>query len=614
MLHWVGKHPIDTISNYPAQLVDTYNVENPEKEPSYDKFKDGPNLLFHGDNKEILSALLVQGFRGKIDLIYIDPPFASGADYVRKVALRGKKGDLEAEGHSVIEQTQYADIWANDNYLQFMYERLILMRELLSDKGSLYLHCDWHKNHYLRMLLDEVFGNDNFHNEIIWQRSSSGKTISRNFSRDTDTIFWFSKSDNYTLNSVFKPLSSTTKAMYTRDDEDGRGKYRLYPLQKTASPGPETTYDYIDNNGKTWKCPEKGWRMKYEKLKALENENRLYFGGNTLQEKAYWNERQNEGKLANNLWDDIPNLQGTTTEILNYPTQKPGILLERIIKASSNEGDIVLDCFVGSGTTAAVAEKLGRRWIAADINRGAIQTTIKRLQKLPDMQRGIVHYQVNNYDASTDLERRDIVIKKYGVQTDRQEAFFDGTLDGTLVKIIDLTKPLTPLDIQTIKDELENRPDESRNITVLCYGTNSNIQAELKEENRRRGVNKIFVRDIGSEGVTTFEPASAEVNFEREGDSVKITIAEYISPTILARMDIDRTIFDEQIDDFRTQIDCVLIDTDYTGEHFKIVESDVPEKKDDFIAGEYTVPLPRPNARVAVKIIDMLGEETVITE
>ncbi len=614
MLHWVGKRPIDTISNYPAQLVDSYNVENPEKEPSYDKFKDGPNLLFHGDNKEILSTLLVQGFRGKIDLIYIDPPFASGADYVRKVALRGKKGDLEAEGHSVIEQTQYTDIWANDNYLQFMYERLILMRELLSDKGSLYLHCDWHKNHYLRMLLDEVFGNDNFHNEIIWQRSSSGKTISRNFSRDTDTIFWFSKSDNYAFNSVFKPLSSTTKAMYTRDDDDGRGKYRLYPLQKTASPGPETTYDYIDNNGKTWKCPEKGWRMKYAKLKALENENRLYLGGNTLQEKAYWNERQNEGKLANNLWDDIPNLQGTTTEILNYPTQKPGILLERIIKASSNEGDIVLDCFVGSGTTAAVAEKLGRRWIAADINRGAIQTTIKRLQKLPDMQRGIVHYQVNNYDASTDLERRDIVIKKYGVQTDRQEAFFDGMLDGTLVKIIDLTKPLTPLDIQTIKDELENRPDESRNITVLCYGTNSNIQAELKEENRRRGVNKIFVRDIGSEGVTTFEPASAEVNFERDGDSVKITIAEYISPTILARMDIDRTIFDEQIDDFRAQIDCVLIDTDYTGEHFKIVESDVPEKKDDFIEGQYTVSLPRPDARVAVKIIDMLGEETVVTE
>ena len=243
-----------------------------------------------------------------------------------------------------------------------------------------------------------------------------------------------------------------------------------------------------------------------------------------------------------------------------------------------------------------------------------IATEIKRLQKLPDMQRGVAHYRVNNYDASTHLERKDIVIKKYGVQTDRQEAFFDGTLDGTLVKIIDLTKPLTPLDIQTIKDELENRPEESRNITVFCYGINSNIQAELKAENRRRAVNKIFVRDIGSEGITTFEPASAEINFERDGDSVTVTIADYISPTILARMDIDRTIFDEQIDDFRAQIDCVLIDTDYTGEHFKIVESDVPKKKEDFVDGEYTVSLPRPDARVAVKIIDMLGEETVVTD
>ncbi len=170
MLHWVGKRPIDTISNYPAQLVDSYNVENPEKEPSYDKFKDGPNLLFHGDNKEILSTLLVQGFRGKINLIYIDPPFDSGADYVKKVKLNrgGGTKELEAEGHSVIEQAQYTDIWANDNYLQFMYERLILMRELLSEKGSLYLHCDWHKSHQLRCLLDEVFGESNFVNEIIW--------------------------------------------------------------------------------------------------------------------------------------------------------------------------------------------------------------------------------------------------------------------------------------------------------------------------------------------------------------------------------------------------------------------------------------------------------------
>ena len=170
MLHWVGKRTIDTVNAYPAQLVETYNVENLEKEPTYDRFKDGPHLLFHGDNKEILSTLLVQGFRGKIDLIYIDPPFASGADYVRKVKLRGRKENLEAEGHSVIEQTQYTDIWANDNYLQFMYERLSLMRELLSEKGSLYLHCDWRMNSYLRLAMDEIFGKSNFLNLVTWRR------------------------------------------------------------------------------------------------------------------------------------------------------------------------------------------------------------------------------------------------------------------------------------------------------------------------------------------------------------------------------------------------------------------------------------------------------------
>ena len=557
MLHWVGKRPIDTITNYPAQLVETYNVDNPKKEPTYDNFKDGPNLLFHGDNKEILSTLLVQGFRGKIDLIYIDPPFDSGADYVRKVKLRGEKKDLESEGHSIIEQTQYADIWANDNYLQFMYERLTLMRELLSEKGSLYLHCDWHKSHHLRLLLDEVFGEGNFVNEIIWKYNWAS-TVKKKFSQKHDTIFWYSKSAEnwiFNLDEMREPYTEEQLKGY-KHDEDG--------------------YYTLDTSGKKWYAHPKG-------------------------------------QLPSDLFE-IGIISRSAKEREKFPTQKPEALIGRIIEASSNEDSIVLDCFVGSGTTAAVAEKLGRRWIAADLNRGAIQTTMKRIQTRIDEPRGIAHYRVNNYDASTDLERKDIVIKKYGVQTDRQEAFFDGTLDGTLVKIIDLTKPLTPLDIQTIKDELENRPEESRNITVFCYGTNSGIQAELNEENRRRGVNKIFVRDIGSEGITTFEPASAEVNFEREGENVKITISEYISPTILARMDIDRTIFDEQIDDFRAQIDCVLIDTDYTGEHWTIVESDVPEKKTDFVAGEYTVTLPRPDARVAIKIIDMLGEETVVTD
>ena len=568
------------------------------------------NLLFHGDNKEILSTLLVQGFRGKIDLIYIDPPFDSGADYVRKVALRGKKEDLEAEGHSVIEQTQYTDIWANDNYLQFMYERLILMRELLTDNGSIYVHCDWRMNSYLRLAMDEIFGSSFFVNEIIWKKIRSSKGQAKGFGNVHDTIYFFSKSADYLHNKQY--TSHDPKLLdshYNLIDEETGQRYQLADFTQKGAGEPR----YFGDRGLMAPPPGKHWIWSQERInEALEKGSIVFTQSGKPRVKRFLDE--SKGKPVEDIWIDIFPINSQANESIGYPTQKPETLLERIIKASSNKKSIVLDCFVGSGTTAAVAEKLGRRWIAADINKGAIQTTIKRLQKLPDMQRGVVHYRVNNYDASTDLERRDIVRKKYGVQTDRQEAFFDGTLDGTLVKIIDLTKPLTPLDIQTIKDELENRPDESRNITVFCYGINRNIQAELKEENRRRGVNKIFARDIGSEGITTFEPAEADVKFEKEGQNVTITIVDYISPTILARMDIDRTVFDEQIDDFRAQIDCVLIDTDYTGEHFKIVESDVPKKKEDFVEGEYTVSLPRPDARVAVKIIDMLGEETVVTE
>ncbi len=610
MLHWVGKRPIDTVSNYPAQLIDTYNVENPEKEPTYDKFKNGPNLLFHGDNKEILSTLLVQGFRGKIDLIYIDPPFASGADYVREVALRGEREKLDAEGHSISEQMQYTDIWANDTYLQFMYERLILMRELLADNGSIYVHCDQRMNSYLRLAMDEIFGRSFFVNEIIWKKIRSSKGQANGFGNVHDTIYFFSKNADYLHNKQY--TSHDPKLLdshYNLIDEKTGQRYQLADFTQKGAGKPR----YFGDKGLMVPPPGKHWIWSQERInEALEKGLIVFTQSGKPRVKRFLDE--SKGKPVEDIWIDIFPINSQANESIGYPTQKPEKLLERIIEASSNENSIVLDCFVGSGTTAAVAEKLGRRWIAADINKGAIQTTIKRLQTLPETQHGIVHYRVNNYDASTHLERKDIVIKKYGVQSNRQEAFFDGTLDGTLVKIIDLTKPLTPLDIQTIKDELENRPEESRNITVFCYGINSSIQAELKEENRRRAINKIFVRDIGSEGITTFEPAEVDVKFEKEGLNVTITITDYISPTILARMDIDRTIFDEQIDDFRAQIDCVLIDTDYTGEHFTITESDLPEKKTDFVDGKYTVSLPRPDARVAVKIIDMLGEETVVTD
>lgn len=202
MLTWVGKRPLSQVTAFPAQHVEIFDPTGElEKPRSGEVWAEWPDvypkggLLFHGDNKEVLAHLLANGFRGKVDLIYIDPPFDSGADYVRRVSLRGDKGTakIDGEAYTLGEQIQYTDIWANDEYLQFMYERLQLLRELLKDGGSLWLHCDWHKSHHLRGLLDEVFGSNSLVNEVIWQRTDPHNDAKGRLGWVHDSIYWYAK-------------------------------------------------------------------------------------------------------------------------------------------------------------------------------------------------------------------------------------------------------------------------------------------------------------------------------------------------------------------------------------------------------------------------------------
>ena len=588
MLHWVGKKPLDVVQHFPAQLCETVDVANPPVEPSFQEFsKSDYNLLFHGDNKEVLSSLIVAGFRGKVDLIYIDPPFDSGADYVRRVSLRGQSAKLKGEEHSSIEQAQYTDIWANDNYLQFMYERLILMRELLSDKGSIYLHCDPNKSHYLKLLMDEVFGISNFLNDISWCYSER-EADKKKFNWKHDCLLFYGKD-------------------YETE--------RIFNWQEIANPYSEASiqkYNLFDDTGRRFQIRGRGGHLTGKQQLKLEDE----------KANPYWTYRdyldKKKGVPPRDYFTDIDFENRSSRNRTDYPTQKPEALLERIIKASSNTGSIVLDCFCGSGTTAAVAEKLGRRWIVADLNKGAIQTTIKRLQNiinekngdLVENGHGFIHYRVNNYDFAKQNELKKIVIAKYGIQTDHKDLFFDGLVGGQLAKIIDLDRPLTRLDIQIIKDEIQNNyPDETRDITVFCNGSEMELIAELAQE--KTPINKITICDIQQDGVITDQPAEAEVQIAKKGKKATVKITDYISPSILARLEIDRTLFNEQIDDFRAQIDFVLIDTNYNGKVFNIVESDLPQRKPDLIKGEYELTLPHADATVAVKIVDMLGEEVV---
>jgi DNA modification methylase len=583
MLHWIGKRPVDIVDEYPAQLVESFGVVSAPVTPMYETLKENwSNLLFHGDNKEIISTLLVNGFRGKVDLIYIDPPFDSGADYVRKVELRGTKEKLQGEAQTILEEVQYEDIWANDNYLQFMYERLILLRELLSEHGTIYLHCDEAKNHQLRMLLDEVFGSDNYMNEILWLYKERGISQT-SWNNKHDNIYVYAKNKGqqiFNVNDVRDAYSEETIKKFRYQDEKGR--YQIRGKNAMGSP--------------------------IKQADGLRPEHEVKYPGLT------YRQYMEDGQLPVDWWL-VPLLNKASNERTGYPTQKPEQLLERIIKASSNPESIVLDCFIGSGTTAAAAENLGRRWIGADINKGAIQTTMKRLRRVAKEKHstsGILHYRVNNYDFQKSHHLREIIVERYGILPLKTDLFFEGVVGSVLVKIAELNKPVTRLDIQSVIDELKNRKDEERDILIIGSGVELGAMSQLEEYNKLRPLNKIEIKDIQKDGLIIAESAKANVVIEREVDRLRIEVKSYLSPTIIKRLDLDRSVFGEKISDFRSQIDAILIDTNYNGKTFNIVFSDAPSRKQELVAGIYELDMPKTSKQVAVKIIDMLGEEVLI--
>jgi len=614
MLHWVGKQPLGRVTAYPAQLVETFNPIGEDTQAQ--------GLLFHGDNKDVLAWLLANGYRGKVDLIYIDPPFDSGADYVRKVQLRGAQSTpkLSGQPHELGEQIQYTDIWTNDTYLQFMYERLLLLRELLTESGSIYLHCDWHKSHHLRCVMDEVFGSDNCLNEIVWKRTSA-RSDSHTFNHIHDVLFLYAKSKSFKFNQLYLPHSNEyIDRYYSYTEPDGR---RFATIDATQS-GLRTGL-----SGKPWRGfdpASKGnhWKFTIDRLDRLNQDRRIYWpdkenGWPRL--KSYLDELK--GAAVQSIWTDLRAVNSQASERTEYPTQKPEDLAERIVRASTDVADLVLDCFIGSGTTAAVAQKFGRRWIGADINKGAIQTTSKRLQSVireqieahTEPQQGTLGlvasdddtaqpaalsfsiYRVNDYDLQIQHnEAVNVVVEHLGIDRTRTDNYFDGTQGKKLVKIIAFNHPLTPLDLQALKDELGTRPDEDRDILIVCLGKETTADPWLEEYNRHRPINKIDVIELRTDQkygkFLVHEPAQAEVDIDRDGDEIIVEIVDFISPTIVKRLEMDLPLFKAQIPDWRAMVDVVLIDTSYDGEVFDITLSDVPEKKNDLVVGQYRLPAP----------------------
>lgn len=559
-LHWTGKRPYKSTVYYPAQLKESYGQPK----------DDWMNKIFWGDNLQVMSHLL-KDYRGKIDLIYIDPPFDSKADYKKKINLRGQMVESD---QTTFEEKQYGDIWTNDEYMQFMYERLILCRELLSATGSIYLHCDWHKSHYLRLLMDEVFGNGGtdgklagFKNEVIWCYQGTGKTVTQ-YKRKHDTLFFYTKTGEWHFNAreVGIPFGEKQKAKFSGRDEKGRYK------------------EYTHADGKIYR-------------KYLEEDDFL---------------------PLNDWWSDIYVIQDHSQRV-GYPTQKPEALLERIIKASSNSGDIVFDCFMGSGTTQAVAMKLGRRFIGADINLGAIQTTTKRLINVAnelksqidggDKYTGFEVYNVNNYDLFRNpIEARDLILQALDVQPFEQSNVYDGEKDGRMVKIMPVNRIATKADLASLLANLpykqferikeENPSATVLKLTIVCMGHEPDLAGALREGLSNYKVD-IEVVDILHDRADLQFKRDAEADIAIENG--QLVIKNFFPLNLMQKLSLDK----ETVEEWRQLVESVMIDFNYDGAVLQPSVQDIPEKN-GLVKGVY--PIPRDAGTIRVKITDVLSE------
>lgn len=567
------------------------------------------NRLVYGDNLLTMQALLagdpqtgLPSLRGKVDLIYIDPPFDSKADYRTKVTLPGV--DLQQKP-TVIEQFAYADTWEEGtlSYLKMIYPRLVLMKELLSERGSIYVHIDWHVGAYMKIILDDIFGKDRLLNEIMWCYSIGGKGNSF-YGRKHDTILLYSKSPNYTFNGKDKDVIVQRKLnthMRTKIDDNGR-EYQ----EKTDKKSGKIYRYYVD-----------------------------------------------EGKVPEDYWIDIEQLNREDAERVGYATQKPSKLLTRIIAASSNEGDLVCDFFGGSGTTAAVAEKLGRRWITCDIGKPAALVMRKRFidqDVKPFLYQSIGDYQKEAFHNNKKLRRvgdlSQVVLGLFGALpftpeqvSDRNFGYIKGT--RTLV-MVDSPNRLTTA--ATVRRAVEAKASllggDWDKVIVLGWNfafdisqaiekyKNSNVEVlvippDLLDKLSKKGFKKLIADKtvrFSSLQYLVVNPVEVKTNESGE-DELCISLNNYVllSPDNIPLDDKDKLKLQQVMEqDPLSLVEYWSIDPDYDGETFRSTWQDYRENVDndsDPLHCVYSARIKMPHKderKVCVKAVDVFGFESQV--
>ncbi len=590
---------------FPSRDKEIKDIFSQNKEMVIDE---SPNRLVYGDNLLSLAALLGGddfggSLRGKVDLIYIDPPYDSKADYRTKVKLLS--GDVEQKP-TVIEQYAYGDTWSEgtSSYIAMLVPRLILMKELLSDKGSIFVHLDWHVGHYIKIVLDEIFGKENFRNEIIWHYSGWNKKLKTSFEKRHDTIFFYGKSDEQFFESYFEKWESKEEYVKKRK-------------QKVLK----------DEDGKEYVLSDAG-------------------GGQRI--RRYLDDVMKEGVVVDDVWN-MDKLNNSAKESVGYATQKTEELLERIILAASPENGIVADFFGGSGTTAAVAEKLGRRWITTDLGKPACMVMRKRLIDMdakPFLYQAIGDYQVEAVRSTlgkrfTMGELARIVIELYGalpLPVDNNPNKDRGYIGKTLV-LCDSPNKITGLPTlkkaQALRDQLMGGWDK---VIVLGWNFAPDIGHSVSQLNDVRLEVLVIPPDLMDRlrKKGSFEKLKDGIRFSSlqyltvkppivskgEKDTVEVELLNYVllSPEAINLDEPNRIKLQTVINkDPLSLVEYWAVDTNFDGEIFRSVWQDyrgnTDKDKDDLHVVRKAVIQAEPVngvRRICIRAVDVFGFESEV--
>ena len=652
-LIWDGKYDRDVQRRAPVKLalpfqtVETVNESVQERQRSLElsgaaRDSEWRNRLIWGDKKYVLPSLLPE-FAGKVDLIYIDPPFDTGADFSFTANVPGSPRNPSGQtpfekAPSILEQKAYRDTWGRglDSYLEWFSDSALILRELLADNGTIFVHLDWHVSFYAKAVLDEVFGADRFVNEIVWKRQTAKADVAqgaKHLGRIHETILLYSKSENRTWNTQYTVYDqSYVDAFYRYSDADGR-RYQLSDITapggaKEAKGNPR--YEFL---GVT-----RFWRFSQEMMQKLHEKGRIVqtAPGTVPRQKRYLDEMP--GVPLQSLWLDIKPVQSQSSETVSYATQKPEALLERILKLSSNPGNLVLDCFVGSGTTATVAEKLDRRWIACDLGRFAVHTTRKRLLGIPNVKPFVVQnlgkyerqaWQTAEFPAGEQDESerqvareaayRGFILELYHASPISGNAWLHGIKSGRMVHVGAVDAPVTRSDVKSIAKEVWKSAGSGAGANAAVDVLGWDFAFELNETVRETAAaarvdvrfkriprDALDKRAVEAGDVQFFELGGLTLEREIEGQTINLKLADFVIPPDDVPEEARKA-----IKHWSQMIDYWAVDWDFRGDtfHNQWQAYRTPSNPGLELNAEHAYGSPGEYV-ILVKVIDILGNDT----